>query len=533
MYRSRKRKYQQILQNYKRVKNTAFDFERIALFFLHTDKNDAHQVISERTLRDLDFEELFMYLDRTCSRIGQQYLYSTLRTIPKNQNRSEHYEKIIKYFNENPERKESSVLEISKLSEPGAYFLQQLIFGSNIAKPKWFWAIPLLSGISIVMLTLSFFFPVLLLFFLPILLVNAFIHYWNKNNIYSYYNSIPQLLILNQVANEMIHSGVILDSDQIQKSNDAISRISRIAFFFKWELKFQDELGQLVEFFSELIKILFLPEPILFFKLIREIGLKRTEIGEVFTAVAQVDVAISIASFREALPHYSLPYITAKKRPFFASEIYHPLTLNPVANTIDLSDGKSVLISGSNMSGKTTFIRTIGINAILAQTINTTCAKELITPRVRIHSAIRITDNLLDDTSYYYEEVKIIKKMIGECRSEHQNLFLLDELFRGTNTVERVSSGKAVLSYLNHKQNLVFASTHDLELTEFLSDSYLYFHFSEIIENDLLTFDYKLKEGKFTSTNAIKILEINNFPKEITEEAKALAKQIQGKNWNE
>jgi len=179
------------------------------------------------------------------------------------------------------------------------------------------------------------------------------------------------------------------------------------------------------------------------------------------------------------------------------------------------------------MSGKTTFIRTVGINMILAQTINTACAEEMTIPRIKIHSAIRITDNLLDETSYYYEEIKTIKIMIDECESGYQNLFLLDELFRGTNTVERISSGKAVLSYLNLEENLVFASTHDLELTEFLSKSYNYFHFAETIENGLLSFDYKLKDGKFTTTNAIRILEINNFPKEITEEAKALAKQIQ------
>jgi DNA mismatch repair ATPase MutS len=197
-----------------------------------------------------------------------------------------------------------------------------------------------------------------------------------------------------------------------------------------------------------------------------------------------------------------------------------------VANTIDLSDGKSVLISGSNMSGKTTFIRTIGINTILAQTINTVCAKQFITPRLKVHSAIRIADSLLDDTSFYYKEVKTIKKMLAESESEHQNLFLLDELFKGTNTVERISSGKAVLSYLSREENLVIVSTHDIELTELLSNTYNYFHFVESIENDLLTFDYKLKDGKSMNTNAIRILEINKFPNEVTEEAKILAKQI-------
>ena len=527
MFGSRKKKKQEILQNYKKIKNATFDFERIALFFKHTDKASAHQVIAESTLRDLDFEEVFMYIDRTCSTIGQQYLYSTLRTIPKNKHRSLHFEEIIKYLNDNVEIKESSILEISRLNKPGGYFLQRIIYGDNIVKPKWFWVIPLLSVLSVTSLLLSFVFPVFVLIFFSILIVNFFFHYWNKNNIFGYSNSIAQLLILNQVAKVLLRSGVFLDtSDQMKLSIDSISKIAQKAIFFKLETKMKSEIGQALDYLLELIKLCFLLEPILFFKSIKEIELQKSEISNVFTGLAQVDVALSITSLRETLPYYTLPDVAAEKTPFYARKIYHPLILNAVSNTIDLSDGKSVLISGSNMSGKTTFIRTLGINAILAQTINTAFAETFIIPKLKVHSAIRITDNLLDDTSYYYEEVKLIKRMLAESESDHQNLFLLDELFKGTNTVERISSGKAVLSYLNRKENLVFASTHDLELTEYLSNNYNYFHFAELIENELLTFDYKLKNGKLANTNAIKILEINDFPKEITDEAKIIAKQI-------
>jgi hypothetical protein len=527
MFRSRKRKNQEILQNYKRAKSSEFDFERVVLLFSNTDETDAHQIIPYSTLQDLDFEELFMYMDRTCSKIGQQYLYTNLRTIPKTKKRSLHYEKIIKYLNDNPEIKESCVLEISRLNKHGAYFLHSLFLGKNIAKPKWFWIIPLLFGLSVATLLLSFLFPVFLLVFLPILSVNFIFHYWNKKNILTYSNSIPQLLILNQVAKALLRSGVLLDIDsEIQMSIDSTNKIAKKAIFFKWESQLNSEVGQILEFLLDLIKASFLLEPIFMFKIIGDLELKKTKIGNVFNAVAQVDVALSISSFREGLPYYALPDITQKKKSFYASEIYHPLLLKPVANTIDLSDGKSVLISGSNMSGKTTFIRTIGINTILAQTINTVCAKQFITPRLKVHSAIRIADSLLDDTSFYYKEVKTIKKMLAESESEHQNLFLLDELFKGTNTVERISSGKAVLSYLSREENLVIVSTHDIELTELLSNTYNYFHFVESIENDLLTFDYKLKDGKSMNTNAIRILEINKFPNEVTEEAKILAKQI-------
>jgi DNA mismatch repair ATPase MutS len=359
------------------------------------------------------------------------------------------------------------------------------------------------------------------------------IHYWNKNNVLSYSNSIPQLLTLNQVAKSMLNYGVILDADHdISKSNDALSEIANKALFFKWETRLTGEIGQFVDILLDLIKASFLLEPILMFKIIKELDRKRIEIQHVFRTVAEVDVALSIDSFRDGLAYYTKPNISERKKSFSSEDIYHPLILNPVTNSLNISHGQSVLLSGSNMSGKTTFIRTIGINAILAQTINTACAKKFTIPKIKIHSAIRITDNLLDESSYYYEEVKAIKKLINESESEDQNLFLLDELFKGTNTVERISSGKAVLSYLNQNDNIVLAATHDLELTEFLRDSYKYLHFTETIENDKFSFDYKLKEGVLINTNAIRILEINDFPKQLTEEAKAIAKQFRNAKRN-
>ena len=126
MFNSSKKSKQEILQNYKGVKRTTFDFEKIVKYFSNTDNSDVHQIIPYRTLQDLDFEELFMYMDRTCSSIGQQYLYATLRTIPKDKNRSLRFEKTIQFLQENADIKGSSILELNRLNKPGAYYLQSL-----------------------------------------------------------------------------------------------------------------------------------------------------------------------------------------------------------------------------------------------------------------------------------------------------------------------------------------------------------------------------------------------------------------------
>ena len=142
---------------------------------------------------------------------------------------------------------------------------------------------------------------------------------------------------------------------------------------------------------------------------------------------------------------------------------------------------------------------------------------------MQLYSAIRITDNLLNDKSYYFEEVLTIKQMIDESENDFYKLFLLDEIFKGTNTIERIAAGKAVLSYIGRGKNIVIVSTHDIELTDLLKETYELYHFTETIENDSIFFDYKLKKGELTTRNAIRILELNDYPPEIISEAKEIS----------
>ena len=161
------------------------------------------------------------------------------------------------------------------------------------------------------------------------------------------------------------------------------------------------------------------------------------------------------------------------------------------------------------MSGKTSFIRTIGINVITGLTLNTCFARQMSMPRLRIFSAIRISDDLLNDRSYYFEEVLTIKEMIDQSVNGKPNLFLLDEIFKGTNT-----------------DNVVFVSTHDIELADLLKEEYDLYHFSEKVSNKTVDFDYKLKEGKLRNRNAIKILQINDYPESVIHEAIELSKTL-------
>ena len=113
--------------------------------------------------------------------------------------------------------------------------------------------------------------------------------------------------------------------------------------------------------------------------------------------------------------------------------------------------------------------------------------------------------------------------IIKEVNSPFQNLFLLDEVFKGTNTIERIASAKAALSYLNKGANIILVSTHDFELPGMLHQEYDQYHFSESIEKDRLHFDHKIKPGPLLAGNAIRILEMSDYPTEIVTEARELS----------
>jgi len=278
----------------------------------------------------------------------------------------------------------------------------------------------------------------------------------------------------------------------------------------------------------ESFKIFLNVEYIVFNSFIEGVTNERESIKKLFVCLGETDATLAVASLKSGTHIVCKPeFVNTKQMEF--SEISHPLITDCVTNDLNITN-KSVLITGSNMSGKTTFIRTVGINSILAQTLYFCFAKSYKAPFLKIYSSIRISDDLLKNTSYYLEEVQTMKTLINASESEAPCLFILDELFKGTNTVERISGGKGILSYLNKNQNIVFVSTHDIELTEMLQvEKYDLFHFSETIANEALVFDHKIKSGRLTTQNAIKILALYNYPEVIITAALKIQKEYFGR----
>ncbi|MBY6876170.1 MutS-related protein [Clostridium botulinum] len=197
--------------------------------------------------------------------------------------------------------------------------------------------------------------------------------------------------------------------------------------------------------------------------------------------------------------------------------IGHPLInmKDRVCNDLTMKNN-ILLITGSNMSGKTTFLRTLGINLVLAYSGAPVCAKEMNSSLMDIYTSMRITDDLKGGISTFYRELIKIKYIINHSKNKIPMIFLIDEIFRGTNSKDRYIGAKNVLLNLNKSWIIGALTTHDLELCALDKDERIKnYHFSEYYKNNKIYFDYKIKEGQSTTTNAkylmnmvgIKILE--------------------------
>jgi DNA mismatch repair ATPase MutS len=519
--KKQKKLLQQTRESWGKPNNAARNFDLIENFSLLTTTIPFHKLPTQ-TIKDIDIHELFAFIDRTNSKPGQQYLFNKLITPTNNIAELEKFNEQVIFFTANKPERESTQFLLSPLNHHDAYYITSLLNDAVVKKNKWSILFMVDTAIVILMLLLSLFFPVLLLWLMLPLAVNIFFCFRYKNITARFSKPFPQLNKLITISKLLVKKDLPFENAGAKLSIANLKKFQRKFGILNFGENRQDEITQTLLFFVEIIKAFFLVEIHSFFSILTHLKNKREDINDLINYVGSIDAALSTASLRAGNSKYTTPVFINPKKELTAKNLYHPLIENCVANSIAIKD-KSILITGSNMSGKSTFIRAVAVNAVLAQTIYTCFADEFTTPVLKVFSSIRITDNLLDAKSYYFEEVNTIGSLIKESEKSFQNLFVLDEVFKGTNTIERVAGAKAILSYLNKKDNIVLVSTHDIELAGLLKTEFDLYHFVEDIANDNLVFDHQLKRGTLQSRNAIKILALSSYPAEIIAEATTIA----------
>jgi DNA mismatch repair ATPase MutS len=366
---------------------------------------------------------------------------------------------------------------------------------------------------------------------LALLAANTILHYTYKTKISPYTRSLPQLLILNKVAKWLLKTLTFEKDDEVKLSLNKLSGLNRSLKLVNFESKLANNPDNVSYALFSLVKVLFLLEPMMFSTSVKRVNKYRQEIEDVYRYVGEIDMLMAVQSIRAGLPHYCKPVFYTENMQMEITDMFHPLIVNCVPNSIHTRTDEGVLITGSNMSGKTTFIRAIAINTLLAQTIFTACAQAYKAPLLRIQTSIRTSDDLGEHKSYFQAEALSILDIINQSGIEQpvKSLIIIDEIFRGTNTIERIAAAKSVLTYLTDNQNFVFVSTHDLELAELLDNDYAVYSFEESRDETRLTFDYKMKTGVLRNKNGIAILETIGYPETVVEDAYIVSEELKRK----
>jgi DNA mismatch repair ATPase MutS len=464
-------------------------------------------------------------MNNTQCSIGEEYLYALLRKPCFSPEELKERNRLIHFFFENEEKRvqlQMKLYPIGKLSnisiykyinrleeqEPKSNLGHYLMIFSVIASIGLIFVNPGLGGICTVLSVVN----------------NIFQYYKEKAKIENYLTVFAYILRLLDGVKEICKLDIPelkTYAELIKQDADQFKKFKRGA---AW-LTPKQASGDFAEIILDYIRMLTHIDLIKYNSMLSFFKSHREILNRIFKNVGFLDSMTAAASFRSMLPVYSEPELVKSGKPSLSvMDLYHPLLEAPVVNSI--SENRSILLTGSNASGKSTFIKTLAINAILAQTIFTSTSTNYRASFFLIYSSMALRDNIFSSESYYIVEIKSLKRILDRMNDDYPTLCFIDEVLRGTNTLERIAASSRILASMAGKNALVCAATHDIELTQILENDYSNYHFQERIEDNQILFDYKLYKGKAISKNAIKLLNMMGYPKEIINSAERAAEEF-------
>ncbi len=537
----------------RKPEERAYELDEIRILWKELD--DKKEGMDEITWNDLDMDDVFRRINVCNSSLGEQVLYRCIRRSPHDC-----------YF---PEEVDSSVKkEFTKRCQDGgdleflerqaAFFaensrvrqqVQKSLFGFGKRKGNYY--VPMFlnnldsfqlkaawiyAGLHVLLLA-AFFLALLLRTTLSysllgiVILVNLCVYTFMKGKYEIHLDSIACMNNIAQMCIEFAKfdgNGVFCRLEPYKK---LAKRIKKSALFMNVRHQ-QTYTADFMEVCAIYLMGAFLLDFIFFNKMIRLLEKNLACIWEMFFAVGQIDMAIALASYRESLPVWCVPEISGDGGLDYR-EVYNPLLDHPVYNDFRLES--NCMITGSNASGKSTFMKAVAVNEILAFSIHTCSAKRAVIPKMEVYTSMAVRDDLLAGESYFIKEIKSLRRIVRRVEKAGKILIVIDEILRGTNTRERVAASAAILKYLGERNCMVIVASHDMELAGMLKEhtlemaewplrarrryTYRNYYFCEKETEGVIEFDYKIHEGICMQTNAIKLLEHFEFPRDIVEDA--------------
>ena len=524
--RQKKRFRENLKKNYGQIPNIRYqaeEFDSIARFA--EDRAEKFPFyVDDTTWNDVGMDDIFLRINQTVSSCGEDMLYAMLRLPAFAKEELERRDALAEWFDAHEKERIEVQYALAGIGRKRHMSQYEYICKLDEAESVHTVRYALLFALAVINIVLFFVRPVWgVLCLIPLMTLNLRLQFSNEDKTRLYVQSFNSVLRLLSAAGNISRLGyeeLKPYTEELDGIRKKFAGFSRGSFVVTSSGQVGNGPGDAI---LEYVKLFFHLDMLKFNQMLNSYRGHKEECIRMIEILGTLDAACAIGSFRHQMPYYCKPEFVGmdgtggQMTQMAAEEMVHPMIDEPVPNSFAMSGGN--LVTGSNASGKSTFLKNCAICAILAQGIYTVPAKSYRADFMKVMSSMALSDNLAAKESYFIVELKSIKRILDESKKGGKVLCLVDEVLRGTNTVERIAASSKILEDIAGPNVLAFAATHDIELSYLLEGTYTNWHFEESVTDEEVTFDYKLREGRATSRNAIRLLKVMGFDEKIVEGA--------------
>ena len=493
--------------------------------------------VDDITAVDLDLWSLYARINYCLSAAGEEVLYHLLRTPLYEKKQLAKREEELSWLSVNGQARLDLQAAFHTLGGSGKYsvydYLDTLkLIDRKSNLPHYLGVLAIIAAAAL----MPFQFAAGFILLLAVILWQIISYYRAKNESDAYLSTFSYILRLNGCA-QRIKSILEREDELPEPSKERLTTLDHCMSSLKDFRKGASVLmsssrmsgsGNPADLIADYIRMLLHVDLIKFNQMVREAGKRSDEIDRLITALGELEALISIVCYRASLDRiddntWCVPAFHEDKQ-LTVRELRHVLIEEgAVPNSISVT--RDVLLTGSNASGKSTWLKALGLAAVMAQTVHTVTAASYESFFCRTYSSMALQDDLQAGESYYIVEIRALGRILQAAEEEQAPVILcfIDEVLRGTNTIERIAASAQILRYFAGKRALLFAATHDTELTTLLEGLYDNYHFEGTLTEEDVHFDYLLKEGPSVTRNAIGLLRRFSYDPEITKRAEAMA----------
>ncbi|MGL4739165.1 MAG: MutS-related protein [Cellulosilyticaceae bacterium] len=479
---------------------------------------DPRPVIDELTWDDLGMDEVFLRINQTESSIGESYLYDQLHRMHMEQETLDQFEALVQHMDVHEATRLKVQVTLQPLGKPFQNTIEKYLF--NIEKKeshtnKLYSILGILPILALGVLVVDV--SVGLMLLVVTIGINGYIHAKYGKDMLHEMTTIKSIYKMIKAANTLAKLEDETLSPYCEQLKASCQKLRyMMQFGTRCLLSTNSDLGILQDYAG----IITLSQIRVHHKLITLFKEENEALRNVYETLGQLESSIAVASYRRTLDYWTVPEF-GEEAALEVQKIYHPLIHNPVTNTATFT--QDVLITGSNASGKSTFVKSLAISGILGQSIHTVLAKKYCAPMSYYMTSMAVSDSIADGESYYIAELRSLKRILDSVEKYPFCICFIDEILKGTNTIERIAASAAILGHLVEKKCLCFVASHDIELTRMLHKHYANYHFRETVGEEGISFDYKIHQGPSTTRNAIKLLGVMGYDTSIIDQSDELA----------